>query len=147
MEPTENGDLKENVMKETRKPSSNDNQAKKQKQTKAKASADDIPAPIPPDGGYGWMVTFCSFMVGFLVDGICFTFGFFFKEFQDYFGSNKSITSSVSSVLNGTYLSIGMYKSITSSVSSVLNDTYLSIGLYKSKHLPSVPCSVAPTSA
>ena len=100
MEPTENGV----------KTSSNGKQARKQNQTKAKSIRDDLPAPIPPDGGYGWVVTFCSFMVGFLVDGICFTFGFFFKEFQDYFGSNKSITSSVSSVLNGTYLGIGMFE-------------------------------------
>ena len=83
----------------------------KQAQCKPKeTNAQEVPVPIPPDGGYGWVVTFCSFMVGFLVDGICFTFGFFFKEFQDYFGSNKSTTSSVSSVLNGTYLSIGKMK-------------------------------------
>ena len=88
------------------KQSSNNNEIKKQN---SKGSPDtELPSPIPPDGGWGWVVTFCSFMVGFLVDGICFTFGFFFKEFQDYFGANKSTTSSVSSVLNGTYLSIGI---------------------------------------
>ena len=105
MEQTENGDLKK-----TGNTTSNGKRSQKPKKTKAKSSRDDLPAPIPPDGGYGWVVTFCSFMVGFLVDGICFTFGFFFKEFQDYFGSNKSITSSVSSVLNGTYLGIGMFQ-------------------------------------
>lgn len=64
-------------------------------------------APIPPDGGWGWVVTFSSFMIGVIVDGICFTFGFFFIEFQTYFGSNKSVTSLINSVLNGTYLTIG----------------------------------------
>ena len=64
-------------------------------------------APIPPDGDWGWVVTFSSFMVGLVVDGICFTFGFFFLEFQTYFGSNKSVTSLINSTLNGTYLTIG----------------------------------------
>lgn len=111
MESSKNGivDIKDctekNVTQNRRPPKSN--QDRKQKQAHAKVSKDDVPAPIPPDGGWGWVVTFSSFMVGFLVDGICFTFGFFFKEFMDYFGSNKSTTSSISSVLNGTYLSIG----------------------------------------
>lgn len=104
MESSKNGDLMRNG---TESPSSNSRQGRKKADVEADMSPDDTPTPIPPDGGYGWVVTFCSFMVGFLVDGICFTFGFFFKEFQQYFGSNKSTTSSVSSVLNGTYLSIG----------------------------------------
>lgn len=70
-------------------------------------------APIPPDGGWGWVVTFSSFMVGLIVDGICFTFGFFFIEFQTYFGSNKSVTSLINSVLNGTYLTIGKKHSLS----------------------------------
>ena len=113
MESSKNGDVKQTkvIAKTSRngQPPTNNGQGRKQKQSKAKVSRDNLPAPVPPDGGWGWVITFCSFMVGFLVDGICFTFGFFFKEFQDYFGSNKSTTSSVSSVLNGTYLSIGTY--------------------------------------
>ncbi|XP_045207404.2 monocarboxylate transporter 13-like isoform X2 [Mercenaria mercenaria] len=63
--------------------------------------------PVPPDGGWGWVITLSSFMIGVIVDGIAFTFGIFFIEFQDYFGANKSTTSSINSVLTGTYLSIG----------------------------------------
>ncbi|XP_052805374.1 monocarboxylate transporter 12-like isoform X2 [Mya arenaria] len=64
-------------------------------------------APIPPDGGWGWVVTMASFMVGVIVDGICFTFGFFFADFQAYFGSNRSTTASINSVQTGTYLTVG----------------------------------------
>ncbi|KAL4229058.1 hypothetical protein ACF0H5_012096 [Mactra antiquata] len=62
---------------------------------------------IPPDGGWGWVITFSSFMIGMIVDGIAFTFGFFFLEFQEYFGANKSVTSSINSVLAGSYFTIG----------------------------------------
>ena len=67
----------------------------------------DCEAPVPPDGGWGWVVTFSSFMISFLVDGVCYTFGIFFPEFLRYFGGSKGKTALLGSVLNGTYLTIG----------------------------------------
>ena len=61
----------------------------------------------PPDGGWGWVVTFSAFMVGVILDGISFSFGLFFKELYVYFNESKSLTSWIISVLNGTYLGIG----------------------------------------
>ena len=61
----------------------------------------------PPDGGWGWAVTFSAFMVGVIVDGISFSFGLFFKELYVYFNESKNLTSWIISVLNGTYLGIG----------------------------------------
>ena len=61
----------------------------------------------PPDGGWGWVVTFSAFMVGLILDGISFSFGLFFKELYVYFNESKSVTSWIISVLNGTYLGIG----------------------------------------
>ncbi|OWF36096.1 monocarboxylate transporter 12-like [Mizuhopecten yessoensis] len=63
--------------------------------------------PTPPDGGWGWVITFSSFMVSFLVDGVCFTFGIFFPEFLRHFGESKGKTQILGSVLNGAYLSLG----------------------------------------
>ncbi|XP_069115634.1 monocarboxylate transporter 9-like [Argopecten irradians] len=63
--------------------------------------------PVPPDGGWGWVITFSSFMVSFLVDGVCFTFGIFFPEFLRHFGESKGKTQILGSVLNGAYLSLG----------------------------------------
>ena len=62
---------------------------------------------VPPDGGYGWIIVFSSFMVSFLVDGVCYTFGIFFPHFLDYFGESKGKTQILGSVINGTYLSFG----------------------------------------
>ena len=63
--------------------------------------------PIPPDGGWGWVIMLASFMCNVIVDGVCFSFGIFYLEFLAYYGESKSKTSWVGSVLNGMYLSMG----------------------------------------
>ena len=45
---------------------------------------------VPPDGGWGWMVVFSSFLIHIIADGIVYSFGIFFVEFVDYFDSCKS---------------------------------------------------------
>lgn len=151
MESSKNGDVKQKdgIVKTSRngQPPANNGQGRKQKQSKAKVSRDNLPAPVPPDGGWGWVITFCSFMVGFLVDGICFTFGFFFKEFQDYFGSNKSTTSSVSSVLNGTYLSIGpiaaaLVNKFGCRPVAIAGAAFASVSFFISTFSPSIQCMI-----
>ena len=64
--------------------------------------------PTPPDGGYGWVVVFASFMNHVIVDGIAFTFGVFYVEFLEYFKESKGKTSLVGSLLAGCYLLIGL---------------------------------------
>ncbi|XP_034952770.1 monocarboxylate transporter 12 isoform X2 [Chelonus insularis] len=63
--------------------------------------------PPPPDGGYGWVVVFASFMCNMIVDGIAYTFGIFLEEFVNYFGEGKGKTAWVGSLLSGMYLSAG----------------------------------------
>ncbi|KAJ9592129.1 hypothetical protein L9F63_001357, partial [Diploptera punctata] len=63
--------------------------------------------PPPPDGGYGWVVVFASFMCNMIVDGIAYTFGVFLGEFVLYFGEGKGKTAWVGSLLSGMYLSAG----------------------------------------
>ncbi|XP_061169910.1 monocarboxylate transporter 12-like [Saccostrea echinata] len=74
---------------------------------KESVSSEEEAQPAPPDGGWGWVVTFSSFMISFLVDGVCFTFGLLFTELHEYFGESKGKTSLLGSVLNGAYLSLG----------------------------------------
>ena len=50
---------------------------------------DDEQRVIPPDGGWGWMVVFSSFIIHIIADGIVYSFGIFFVEFVDYFNSCK----------------------------------------------------------
>lgn len=63
--------------------------------------------PPPPDGGYGWVIVFASFMCNMIVDGIAYTFGVFLGEFVSYYGEGKGKTAWVGSLLSGMYLSVG----------------------------------------
>lgn len=63
--------------------------------------------PPPPDGGYGWVVVFASFMCNMIVDGIAYTFGVFLSQIVDHYGETKGKTAWVGSLLSGMYLSAG----------------------------------------
>ncbi|XP_075227567.1 uncharacterized protein LOC142328015 [Lycorma delicatula] len=63
--------------------------------------------PPPPDGGYGWVIVFASFMCNMIVDGIAYTFGVFLGEFVKTFNEGKGKTAWVGSLLSGMYLSAG----------------------------------------
>ncbi|GAB0090132.1 monocarboxylate transporter 14 [Sergentomyia squamirostris] len=63
--------------------------------------------PPPPDGGYGWVIVFASFMCNMIVDGIAYTFGVFLGEFVTYFHEGKGTVAWVGSLLSGVYLSAG----------------------------------------
>lgn len=82
----------------------------------------DSDVPLPPDGGWGWVVTLSSFMISFLVDGVCFTFGLFLPSFLEYFGGSKGKTALLGSVMNGMYLSFGK-NSVLKIASTVLVKT------------------------
>ena len=62
-----------------------------------------------PDGGYGWVIVFASFMCNLIVDGIAYTFGLFFEYFLLHFATSKSKVALCGALLNGCYLSVGMF--------------------------------------
>ena len=66
----------------------------------------------PPDGGWGWVVTFGAFVVNLIVDGIVYSFGLFFKELYVYFDESKSLTAWIGSALAGCILISGKLLSI-----------------------------------
>ncbi|KAL3886819.1 hypothetical protein ACJMK2_026787 [Sinanodonta woodiana] len=63
--------------------------------------------PIPPDGGYGWVIVAVSLMCNLIVDGIGYSFGIFLSEFVVYFDESRSKVSLVGSLLCGVYLCAG----------------------------------------
>ncbi|XP_045485559.1 monocarboxylate transporter 4 isoform X1 [Pieris rapae] len=63
--------------------------------------------PPPPDGGYGWVVVFASFMCNLVVDGIAYTFGIFLSELVTFYGEGKGTVAWVGSLLSGVYLAAG----------------------------------------
>lgn len=67
----------------------------------------ELELPPPPDGGYGWVIVFASFMCNLIVDGIAYTFGIFLPEFVDTFHVGKGTVAWVGSLLSGMYLAAG----------------------------------------
>jgi MFS family permease len=56
---------------------------------------------IAPDGGWGWVVVFGSFIVYFIADGCVYSFGVFYNELLDYFGESKGKTAIIPAMLYG----------------------------------------------
>lgn len=68
--------------------------------------------PAPPDGGYGWVIVFASFMCNMVVDGIAYSFGILLPELIKEYGSTKSKTALVGSLLPGTTMLVGPLVSV-----------------------------------
>lgn len=61
----------------------------------------------PPDGGWGWMVVFASFMIHVLADGFTYTFGIYFVQLVLYYDASAAATSWIASILVGVTLGSG----------------------------------------
>jgi len=57
--------------------------------------------PVIPDGGYGWVVTFASFMCHFIADGIAYSFGIVYPDLLIEFRESKSKTAWIGSLFIG----------------------------------------------
>ena len=73
-----------------------------------KESPEDF-VPIPPDGGWGWIIMICSLLNNFIVDGIPNAFSYLLYEFIDHYEVSHSEGAWVGSLLTGVYLCTGMY--------------------------------------
>lgn len=70
-----------------------------------------------PDGGWGWVVVFASFMVNMIADGVTFSFGVIFIEFEKYFEEGKSKTAWIGSLFMAVPL-------LSGPIASFLTDRY-----------------------
>lgn len=70
-----------------------------------------------PDGGWGWVVVFASFMINMIADGITFSFGVYNVEFLKYFGDSKGKTAWIGSIFMATPL-------LSGPIASYLTDRY-----------------------
>ncbi|CAH0750659.1 unnamed protein product [Diatraea saccharalis] len=85
------------------------------------SSSDDEEISIaearPPDGGFGWVVVFASFLVNLIADGITFSFGVFFPHFLEYFGEGKGKTAWIA----GIFMAMPL---LSGPIASFLTDRY-----------------------
>jgi len=63
--------------------------------------------PGAPDGGFGWVVVAASFFVNMIADGVTFSFGVMFDEFQNEFDCSKAKVAGVVSVFHALPLLSG----------------------------------------
>ncbi len=63
--------------------------------------------PAPPDGGYGWVIVFASFVCNLVLDGITCTFGVFLPQMAESFQAGKGSVAWAGSLLCGGSLCIG----------------------------------------
>lgn len=70
-----------------------------------------------PDGGWGWVIVFASFMVNLIADGITFSFGVIFMEFLHVFNQGKSKTAWIGSLFMAMPL-------LSGPIASFLTDRY-----------------------
>ncbi|VDD89232.1 unnamed protein product [Enterobius vermicularis] len=73
--------------------------------------------PEAPDGGYGWIIVFTSFMIHFICDGISFSFGILFPQIQENFNT----TTTMSGIIGSIFLSMPL---LLGPVAGVLTDIY-----------------------
>ena len=65
------------------------------------------PVPLPPDGGWGWVVVAASFLCNLIVDGIAYTFGVLLPALASHYQSDLTSTAWVGSLLCGVYMLSG----------------------------------------
>lgn len=71
----------------------------------------------PPDGGWGWVVVFATFMVNLIADGITLSFGVMYVHFLEYFGEGKAKTAWIGSLFMAMPL-------LSGPIASFLTDRY-----------------------
>ncbi|CAL1544637.1 unnamed protein product [Lymnaea stagnalis] len=65
--------------------------------------------PSAPDGGWGWLIVFASFLCNTIVDGVCFSFGVLSPELNKSFHVSHQKMGWVGSSLAGCYLLVGPF--------------------------------------
>jgi len=63
--------------------------------------------PLPPDGGWGWLIVLSSFMCNLILDGIAYVFGLLLPAMVLTYDSNRATVSWVGSLLCGVYMLAG----------------------------------------
>ncbi|KAF6020362.1 Mct1 [Bugula neritina] len=64
----------------------------------------------PPDGGWGWMIVFCSFGLHVILDGITYSFGVIFVALLEDFQGGKGDTAWILSIFVGVTLGTGEFR-------------------------------------
>ncbi|VDL58479.1 unnamed protein product [Hymenolepis diminuta] len=65
--------------------------------------------PVPPDGGWGWIVVAAAFLTNLIIDGICVSFGIMVTDLVEHFNTSVASVMLLGSLLVGMYQIAGEY--------------------------------------
>jgi len=82
------------------------------KEKKDDENVDDEMLLKPPDGGWGWVIVFASFMVHVIADGIAYSFGVYVESFIEYFECTRSEIGLLGSLMLGVTWGTGPIASV-----------------------------------
>lgn len=92
----------------TRKPRNSDSCSSRGDESLHGGAGCDGPSPpVPPDGGWGWVVVFASFMCNVIVDGVAFSFAMFYERFMSRYETDDPRIAWAGSLLSGGYFLMG----------------------------------------
>ena len=63
--------------------------------------------PVPPDGGWGWVIVFAAFVTNLIIDGICVSFGIMVTDLVEHFNASVAVVMLMGSLLLGVYQIVG----------------------------------------
>ncbi|CDS42798.1 Major facilitator superfamily locus tagral substrate transporter [Echinococcus multilocularis] len=63
--------------------------------------------PVPPDGGWGWLVVFAAFVTNLIIDGICVSFGIMVTDLVEHFDTAVATVMLMGSLMLGVYQIVG----------------------------------------
>nr|VZI45428.1 unnamed protein product [Spirometra erinaceieuropaei] len=63
--------------------------------------------PLPPDGGWGWVIVFAAFLTNLVIDGICVSFGVMANDLVESFNTSVAKVMLTGSFLAGFYQLVG----------------------------------------
>lgn len=86
---------------------------------KADSQPEELVLNKPPDGGWGWVVVFGSFMIHVIADGVAYSFGIYVESFLVHFEASRSEVGFLGSLMLGvtwgtgeSWLSVNFYNLI-----------------------------------
>lgn len=68
---------------------------------KADSQPEELVLNKPPDGGWGWVVVFGSFMIHVIADGVAYSFGIYVESFLAHFEASRSEVGFLGSLMLG----------------------------------------------
>ena len=78
--------------------------------------------PVPPDGGWGWVVVIAGFLCNMVLDGIGYSFGILLNPLMEHYGVGKGLMS----LVGLSSLRFHCHKLIDPFLSDIMNTTFYS---------------------